>query len=234
MIDLRSAARAAIAAVLSLAMMQLASASNFSPEPHPEAGSHQELMTFLLRGPATTQSLAGRHIAVVLVNGADAVTFELARDYLVEQGAAVDVLTARTDVLLHTYDYAGNDRLVADAGALDAKPANAYDAIYLPGRHPDAQAFEADPQVARYVSVATAAGKPVFAMGDAVITLARANLLRGRHATASKGMFTFLAWSGAEARDEALVRDDLIYTSRDAYDLPRMMLAIEQLLAAAH
>lgn len=234
MIDFKAAARAAVAAAVLGAVMQLASASNLPPDPHSDAVSHQELMTFLLRGPAQAQQLAGRRIAIVLVNGADAVTYQLARDYLVEQGASVDVLAANTaaDGSVHTYDYAGNDRVVSDAAHLDEHTAGSYDAIYLPGRHPDAQALEADPLVARYVAFANSAGKPVFAMGDASITLARANLLRGRHATAARPMLTFLAWSGVEARDEPLVRDDLVYTSRDAYDLPRMMLAIERLLTA--
>jgi putative intracellular protease/amidase len=102
--------------------------------------------------------------------------------------------------------------------------------LYLPGNHPDTQTAESNPQIAGYAARATSAGKPVFAVGDSSLWLARANLLRGRHATGSRALQPFLVWSGVEVQDEPVVRDDLIYTSRDAFDLPKLMAVVTQLL----
>ena len=89
----------AMPAMLSLAVLftvtGMASASNVAPEPEMKATPHQELMAFLMRGPADPSRLAGKRVAMIVVNGGDAVTLQLAQDYLVEQGATVDVLTPR-------------------------------------------------------------------------------------------------------------------------------------------
>ena len=219
------------------------SASNLNLEPEPSATPHQELMAFLMRDPAESNPLAGKRVAMIAVNGADAVTLQLARDYLVEQGAAVDVLTPRRSIdsakvdqefsdplLVTARDYAGNERFISAAALLDEADPRSYAAIYLPGNHPDVQSLESNPEIARFVAEATHSGKPIFAVGDAALLLARGNLLAGGHATAARGLQSFLFWSGVEVYDEAVVRDDLIYTSRDAFDLPRLMSAMMEAL----
>ena len=236
-----------IAVISSVALLLgatgIAGASNLSPEPETSVTPHQELMSFLMRGPAGPNLLAGKRIAMIAVNGADAVTLQLARDYLVEQGATVDVLTPRGQsevaigdpetpavAFVKARDYAGNERLIAASAFLDQSDPRAYAVIYLPGSHPDAQGLDGNQEIARYAAQATQAGKPIFAMGDASLLLARGNLLRGAHATAARALQPFLFWSGVDVYDEPVVRDDLIYTSRDAFDLPRLMSVMTQVL----
>ena len=128
-------------------------------------------------------------------------------------------------------DYAGNERLTATTAFLDETDPGSYEVIYLPGHHPDAQSLEGNEEIGRFVAQASAeAGKPVFAMGDSSLLLAKANLLRGRHATAPRSLQPFLNWSGVDVYDEAVVRDSSIYTSRDAFDLPRLMRVMTQVL----
>jgi len=218
------------------------SASNLAPEVETRAAPHQELMLFLMRGPGDPTLFEGKRVAVVIENGADAVTLLLARDYFLEQGATVEVLTPRgkdeprldparrSASSVTARDYAGNERRITVDAFLDETEPGRYEAIYLPGNHPDTQTAESNPQIAGYAARATSAGKPVFAVGDSSLWLARANLLRGRHATGSRALQPFLVWSGVEVQDEPVVRDDLIYTSRDAFDLPKLMAVMTQLL----
>jgi protease I len=217
-------------------------ASNLAPEVEAKPTPHQELMIFLMREPADPSRLAGKRIAMIVTNGADAVTLQLARDYLVEMGATVDVLSPRSQVqaasgdaeaadvsFVTALDYAGNVRSVATV-FLDETDPRSYQVIYLPGNHPDTQTLEGNSDIARYVERATFAGTAIFAMGDSSLLLAKGNLLRGGHATASHNLQPFLFWSGVEVYDEPVVRDDLIYTSRDAFDLPRLMTVMTELL----
>ena len=219
------------------------SASNLNLEPDMSATPHEELTAFLMREPAESNRLAGKRVAMVAVNGADAVTLQLARDYLTEQGAAVDVVTPRRradsarldqepsdELLVTARDYAGNERFIPVAALLDEADPRSYAAIYLPGNHPDAQSLESNPEIAGFVAQAIHSGRPIFAIGDAALLLARGNLLAGGHATAARGLQSFLFWSGVEVYDEPVVRDDLIYTSRDAFDLPRLMSAMMEAL----
>jgi protease I len=243
MIKITRAIAAISSAALFLAVTGIAGASNLAPETETRVTPHQELMAFLMREPADPDRLAGKRIAMIAVNGADAVTLQLARDYLVEQGATVDVLTShgqaepagrdaetRAVAFVKARDYAGNERLIAATSFLDESDPRAYAVIYLPGSHPDAQDLEGNAEIARYVAQATNAGKPIFAMGDASLLLAKGNLLRGGHATAARTVQPFLVWSGVDVYDEPVVRDDLIYTSRDAFDLPRLMSVMMQVL----
>jgi len=239
MTEMRRVLSAIVGSIALFAVTELAHASNIAPEPETKASPHQELMAFLLREPVDPERFAGKRVAIILGDGADAVTFQLARDYLQEQGAAVDVLTPRkigemhdVEVAVSTWDYAGNERPALATAFLDETDPRSYALIYLPGNHPDAQSLEANAEVAQYAARAASAGKPLFAMGDASLMLARSNLLYGRHATGARGVQSFLVWAGVDVLDEPVVRDSLIYTSRDAFDLPRMMSVMEQVLIA--
>ena len=237
MVEMRRAKCAAFVFLTWLATTGPAGASNLAPEAEAKALPHQELMAFLMREPGDPECLAGKRIAVIIVDGADAVTFQLARDYLAEQGAAIDILTPRGEAGMRNeqvsaWDYAGNERPAGVTAFVDETDPRTYALVYLPGNHPDAQRLEANPQIAEYTTRALSLGKPVFAVGDAGLVLARSNLLRGRHATGARNLQTFLSWSGVEVKDEPVVRDSLIYTSRDAFDLPRMMSVMEEVLVA--
>jgi protease I len=242
MMKLKWAAAAAFGCALFSGVIGLTAASNIGPDLEVNATTpHQELMAFLLRGPANPELLAGKRVAVIIENGTDAVTFQLARDYLVEQGATVEVLTPRgeasaaasipaSQTAVISHDYAGNERLNAPDAFLDEADARGYQAVYLPGNHPDTQTLEGNTEIASYVARAASAGIPVFAMGDSSLLLARGNLLRGRHATGARSVHAFLVWSGVAVSDEPVVRDSAIYTSRDAFDLPRLMGVMTRLL----
>jgi len=239
MMNLKRAAAAGLGCALFFGAIGLTGASNIAPDLEPKAATpHEELMTFLLRGPANPDLFAGKRVAVIVEDGADAVTFQLARDYLVEQGATVDVLTPRgtassvraAETAVISRDYAGNQRETQPDAFLDETDPRSYQAIYLPGNHPDTQSLEGNAEIAGYAARAASAGKPVFAMGDSSLLLAKGNLLRGRHATGGRNLYTFLVWSGVQLSDEPVVRDSTIYTSRDAFDLPRLMSVMTQLL----
>src|SRR3954454_19308330 len=142
MMILKRAASAVIGSVLFFGGMGMTAASNLAPELEPKATTpHQELMAFLLRGPANPALLSGKQVAVIIEDGADAVTFQLARDYLVEQGATVDVLTPRgeapvgsiqaSETTVISHDYAGNERLNAPDAFLDETDPRSYQAVYL-------------------------------------------------------------------------------------------------------
>jgi len=83
-----------------------------------------------------------------------------------------------------------------------------------------------------FLREAAHAGKPIFAIANSPLVLLEAGLLDRRRATGDRATQLRLASSTAKATDAPLVNDGIVYTSRDAYDMPVLMdMLIAALLA---
>ena len=106
------------------------------------------------------------------------------------------------------------DRVVEDADASD------YDALVLPGGVTNPDALRTDADAVAFVKAFFDADKPVAAICHAPWSLVEADVVRGRTLTSWPSLQTDLRNAGADWKDEEVVVDGNLVTSRKPDDLP--------------
>jgi len=145
---------------------------------------------------------------------------------LKEAGAEVRVIgSGRADKFLSKHGYPVTPDLNAD----QARVAD-FDAVVIPGGYsPDL--MRRNPDMVAFVKGMDAAGKPVAAICHAGWMLVSAGVLEGRQATGFRSIKDDMIAAGADYRDEAVVVDRNLITSRFPADLPAFCRAIIEQLA---
>lgn len=145
---------------------------------------------------------------------------------LQEENIDVDVAApdARTITGKHGYEVKANL-------AVDAVKTTDYDMLVLPGGKAPAT-LRHDEQVLQIARDFFGKKKPVAAICHGPQILITAGLLNGRTATAYKTVGKEVEQSGAKYKDEELVVDDNLITSRQPSDLPAFNREILRRLAA--
>lgn len=141
--------------------------------------------------------------------------------------AGVEVCTAGLAALRVT----GSHGIVVEADAtLDAVGAEAFDMIVLPGGLPGATRLRDDPRILSLLRETLADGRYAAAICAAPGVLAHAGLLEGRAATSYPGVLHAASAPGIELRDEPVVVDGQVVTSRSAGTVLDFALALVELL----
>ncbi len=110
-----------------------------------------------------------------------------------------------------------------------------YDALVLPGGQMNPDTLRASPEAMQLVKEFVASGKPVAAICHAPWLLIEANAVRGRKATSYASIKTDMINAGADWRDEAVVTDQGLITSRNPGDLdPFVAKIIEEVEEGKH
>ncbi|HEX2842614.1 type 1 glutamine amidotransferase domain-containing protein [Hyphomicrobium sp.] len=112
------------------------------------------------------------------------------------------------------------DRELADASE------GFYDALVLPGGQMNPDTLRGIPEAMELIKAFVSSGKPVAAVCHAPWLLIEANAIRGRKATSYKTMKTDLVNAGADWRDEAVIADQGLITSRNPGDLDTFVAKI--------
>jgi 4-methyl-5(b-hydroxyethyl)-thiazole monophosphate biosynthesis len=114
--------------------------------------------------------------------------------------------------------------------ALDAAVAGDYDMVVLPGGMPGAEHLKNDPRVISLLRRFAADGRYTAAICAAPSVLAHAGLLEERTATSFPGFLNASSAPGIRLRDEAVVVDGKVVTSRGAGTAMEFGLALIELL----
>jgi protease I len=101
-----------------------------------------------------------------------------------------------------------------------------YDALVLPGGVANPDNLRTDADAVAFVRQFVQSGKPVAAICHAPWTLIEADVVRGRHLTSWPSLQTDLKNAGATWRDEEVVVDDNLITSRNPDDIPAFTKAL--------
>jgi len=154
----------------------------------------------------------------------------------IEAVTVVDLLR-RAGIEVHTASLDGprvtgshGIALMADI-ALDAAVADDYDMIVLPGGMPGTEHLKNDPRVISLLRRFAAAGRFTAAICAAPSVLARAGLLEERSATSFPGFLTADSASGIRLREDPVVVDGKVVTSRSAGTALEFGFALIELLA---
>ncbi len=113
--------------------------------------------------------------------------------------------------------------------SIEQVDASTFDLLVLPGGKAPSK-LRKDPKVLAIAREFFAADKPVAAICHGPQILVSADLLRGRKATAYEAVAPELKAAGADYRDEEVVIDGNLITSRKPSDIPAFMRAVRERL----
>ena len=161
----------------------------------------------------------GRKVAILVADGFEDAEFFDPKKALEDEGAEVEVVSLGTDDIqafkhMEKTRTASVDRTVRDAKASD------YDALFIPGGLFNPDHLRADPAVIDFVQDFFVQKKPVGAICHGPQVLMTARVCQGRTMTAYKTVQPDLELAGAKVRDEAVVVDHGLVTSRNPDDIP--------------
>lgn len=137
---------------------------------------------------------------------------------LLEEGFDVDVATDGGDPADGKHGYEAEAEL-----AIEEVDAGDYDLLVLPGGRSPERLRIREPRSVEVVRDFDDAEKPIAAICHGAQLLMSADVLRGRKATCYWSIRVDLENAGATFRDEPVVVDDNLVTSRHPADLPDFM-----------
>lgn len=163
--------------------------------------------------------LSGKRVAILATDG-----FE--QSELLEPSKAMQAHQARVDVVspasgrVQGFEHFDRGEAVnVDVQLSDANPAD-YDALLIPGGLFNPDALRIDDAALAFTRSFFEAGKPVGAICHGPWVLANADVIEGRTLTSVPNIRKDLENAGARWRDEAVVVDQGLVTSRTPEDLP--------------
>jgi protease I len=155
--------------------------------------------------------------------------------------AAIEAAGGRTEVIslkpgdIQGFRHMEKGRSIHVDKTLDEADAEDYDAILIPGGlfNPDRLRTEKD--ALKFAGAFVKDRKPVFAICHGPQVLISAGLVEGRTMTAVKSVQRDLANAGADVKDEAVVVDHGLVTSRTPDDLDQFNAKIvEEICEGSH
>jgi protease I len=125
----------------------------------------------------------------------------------------------------------GKEQATIDATA-DQANVDEYDALFIPGGHsPDN--IRRDENVVRFAQEFAQTGKPILAICHGPQILMAADQVQGRTLTAWRTVQHDLQLAGVDVKDEAVVTDRNLVTSRQPDDIPQFIDASLAMLERA-
>ncbi|HEY0107441.1 MAG TPA: type 1 glutamine amidotransferase domain-containing protein [Rhizomicrobium sp.] len=169
--------------------------------------------------------LKSSRILIIAADGFEQSELEVPRDQLRAKGAAVDVATPDGGPITGWDRKDWGRPAPADLKIADAKTED-YQALVIPGGVMNPDKLRLDEDAMKLVRAFLSAGKLVAAVCHGPWLLVQADALRGRRATSWPSLRKDMENAGARWRDEKVVADDGIVTSRKPEDLDAFVAKI--------
>ena len=158
-------------------------------------------------------------VAVMASDGFEQSEFKKPIKALKKAGILVDVISQRKGKIRGWKNTKWGDKFKVDV-TIDNALSTDYDMLVLPGGVLNTDTLRTNELVIKFVSEFFEQGKPIAAICHAGSILIETGLLKGKQLTSYKSIKTDLVNAGAEWKDEEVVVDNGLITSRCPKDLP--------------
>lgn len=158
-------------------------------------------------------------ILILATNGYERSELRVPYDELQKRGATVQIAAPESGEIKSWDKKDWGDSINVDLLASDVN-IDEFDALVLPGGQINPDVLRRDDDAMRIVKDFLRSGKTVAAICHAPWLLVEADALRGKNATSYWSIKTDVENAGASWKDEAVVTDQGIVTSRSPEDLP--------------
>lgn len=187
-----------------------------------------------MKNETEDQVLEGKKVAILVADG-----FE--QEELISPRKALEAAGAETEIVsplenkVKGWDHTDWGTEVDVDVPLDSADPDDYDALVLPGGVMNPDHLRRNPKALEFVKAFFATGKPVGAICHGPWTLIDAGVVRGRTMTSYESIQSDLKNAGADWKDEEVVVDNGLVTSRKPADLPAFNeKLIEEVAEGAH
>lgn len=163
-------------------------------------------------------NLRNKRIAILATDGFEKSELFEPRDHLQRCGAEVTVISPDEGSIRSWDDGDWGERISVDKRLSEIR-FDEYDALVLPGGQINPDLLRRDKEAVTFVRNFFNTGRPLAAICHAPWMLIEAGVVRDRQLTSYDSIRTDLQNAGAHWRDEAVVVDDGLITSRSPADL---------------
>lgn len=170
----------------------------------------------------------GRKIAVLATDGFEQVELTEPVKALKQAGAQVVVVAPGGGKIQGMNHHDKGDQIPADMDLANAKP-ESFDALVLPGGVANPDTLRTMPQAVAFVRHFVQSDKPIAAICHGPWTLIEADGVRGKTMTSWPSLHTDLSNAGAHWKDQEVIVDGRLVTSRKPDDLPAFCREMLQL-----
>jgi protease I len=172
----------------------------------------------------------GKRIAILATHGFEQSELVKPLETLRGAGFQVDVVSHEEGKIKGWKGKDWGDEVTVDVRLSDARAAD-YDALVLPGGVINPDRLRMDKAAVEFVRSFDTAGKPLAAICHGPWLLAEAGVAKGRAVTSWPSIRTDLENAGGKWRDEEVVCDGHLITSRKPDDIPAFSRAVIDALA---
>ena len=168
---------------------------------------------------------APKRIAILASNGFEQSELMDPRESLKTAGYTVDVVSPEAGSIRGWKDKDWGDTVEVDVALADADPKD-YDALVLPGGVINPDKLRMDPAALDFIRAFADDEKVIAAICHAPWLLVETGLAKDRDVTSWPSVRTDLENAGGRWRDEAVVEDGNLITSRKPEDIPAFSRAV--------
>jgi protease I len=170
-------------------------------------------------------TIESANILILAADGYERSELRVPMEELRKRGADVKIASIKAGEIKSWDKKDWGDSVPVDLEARNVK-AEDFDALVLPGGQINPDILRNNEDAMKVVRDFVKSGKPVAAICHGPWLLVEADALRGRKATSYRSIRTDIRNAGASWKDEAVVVDNGIITSRSPDDLPQFVAKI--------
>lgn len=168
---------------------------------------------------------ASKRIAILATDGFEQSELMKPREQLKSAGYHVDVIAPKGGEIRGWNDKDWGDSVPVDVELSNASPDD-YDALVLPGGVINPDRLRTEQKAIEFVRAFDEAGKPLAAICHGPWLLAESGAANQRSLTSWPSLRTDLENAGASWKDEEVVTDGHVITSRNPGDIPAFTRAV--------